>query len=70
MGGAPQYVSHIAQKINEITMAKEKDDAPKIDANRQAKWDAFLEEARKVNPVRFDAQKENGEFDVIPNDFV
>lgn len=36
---------------------------------RQAAWDAFLESARKVNPVRFDAQKANGEFSKIPDSF-
>ncbi len=33
---------------------------------RELAWTAFLERARKVNPVRFDAQKANGEFDTIP----
>jgi len=36
---------------------------------RQERWEAFLVKARKVNPERFDAQKEAGEFDVIPDSF-
>lgn len=38
-------------------------------ADRQARWDAFLADARTVNPARFDRQKENGEFDTIPASF-
>lgn len=37
---------------------------------RETRWEAFLVEARKVNPERFDRQKENGEFETIPNSFV
>ena len=47
-------------------MAKEKDTT--VD-ERQARWEAFLVEARKVNPTRFDAQKANGEFDTISESF-
>lgn len=36
---------------------------------RQEAWDAFLAKARELNPERFDAQKANGEFDKIPEDF-
>lgn len=37
--------------------------------SREARWAAFLIEARKVNPARFDAQKDNHEFDAIPDSF-
>lgn len=43
--------------------------APKVDADRQARWDGFLASAREVNPERFDRQKENGEFNTIPDSF-
>lgn len=38
-------------------------------ATREERWTAFLASARRVNPARFDAQKENKEFDVIPDSF-
>ena len=41
-----------------------------VATTREERWDAFLVEARKVNPARFDAQKANGEFDKIPDSFV
>ena len=41
-----------------------------LGATREARWAAFLAEARKVNPDRFDRQKEAGEFDKIPDQFV
>lgn len=37
---------------------------------REVRWDAFLVKAREVNPERFDRQKQNGEFDTIPDSFV
>lgn len=49
-------------------MAKEKEE--KVVDERQVRWEAFLEKARKVNPDRFDAQKARGEFDVIPDSFL
>ncbi len=49
-------------------MAKEKEE--KAVDPRQEAWDAFLVKARAVNPARFDVQKDAGEFDVIPADFV
>lgn len=39
-------------------------------SDRQARWDAFLVEARKVNPEMFDARKEKGEFDTIPESWI
>ena len=50
-------------------MAKEKDTVETQVDERQVRWEAFLVEARKVNPVRFDAQKANKEFDTIPESF-
>lgn len=46
----------------------------KVDAGRQARWEAFLasaEEQRKRDGVHeiFLSQKANGEFDVIPDSF-
>ena len=40
-----------------------------VDSERKARWDAFLATAREVNPARFDRQKENGEFDEVPDSF-
>lgn len=55
-------------------MAKEKkvetsDDTLKPPSDREQRWAAFLERARKVNPVRFDRQKANHEFDSIPDNW-
>lgn len=50
-------------------MATNKSDAPKVDADRQARWDAFLVKAEKDNAT-FDLQKANGEFETIPDSFV
>lgn len=41
-----------------------------LGATREERWEAFLVEARKVNPERFDRQKANKEFDTIPDSFV
>jgi hypothetical protein len=38
-------------------------------ATREQRWAAFLASARRVNPVRFDLQRENKEFVVIPESF-
>lgn len=37
--------------------------------SREDRWAAFLVEARKVNPERFDRQEANGEFKTIPDSF-
>lgn len=36
---------------------------------RELRWEAFLVEARKVNPERFDRQQANREFATIPDTF-
>lgn len=40
-----------------------------VDADRQARWEAFLEKAEKVNPRQHGLNKANGEFDKIPDSF-
>lgn len=53
-------------------MAKTKKDTEQADApqsEREMRWAAFLEKARLQNPTVFDMQKENGEFDTIPENF-
>ena len=39
-------------------------------SDRQLRWEAFLVKAREVNPERFDRQKENKEFEKIPDSWV
>lgn len=41
--------------------------APKTD--RDVKWEKFLENYAKENPVKFASKKANGEFDKIPASF-
>lgn len=65
-----------------VDVSKVKDTpAPKVAPELQAAWDAFLEKARNsrsevrtqngVSPRDiFDAQKERGEFDTIPQSFL
>lgn len=48
-------------------MAKSDNTVEKTD--RELRWEAFLVEAKKVNPERFDAQQARGEFEVIPETF-
>ena len=48
--------------------------APKVDADRQARWDAFVAKAEEQATENgtlaiFNAQKERGEFDKIPDSF-
>lgn len=40
-----------------------------VDPEREARWEAFLAKAEKDN-AQFSAQKEAGDFDVIPDSFV
>lgn len=76
MEGAADSRSPPSSRDNKITMAK-KDTEDKVDAvevptedkkARQARWEAFLEKAEKENPL-FKWQKDNGDFDTIPDSF-
>ncbi|RJQ33890.1 hypothetical protein C4568_03755 [Candidatus Parcubacteria bacterium] len=37
--------------------------------DRKARWEKFLADAEKQNPVKFAVKKANGEFDEIPESF-
>lgn len=37
--------------------------------DRKARWEAFLEKAKVLNPVKFAQKEKAGEFKVIPEDF-
>lgn len=40
-----------------------------VSGSREARWEAFLEKAQALNPVKFEQKKKNGEFKVIPDSF-
>lgn len=72
---AEKEAAKAEKEAAKLAAAAEKEAATTTDAAepksaRQARWEAFLVEARKVNPERFDRQKDNGEFDTIADTFV
>lgn len=50
-------------------MAKEKEKLEDKEDGRRARWEEWLENARKqrVDPTIFDEQRARGEFDTIPD---
>ena len=52
---------------NQNYMAEKEVKTPK--SERQARWEAYVENYAKKNPVKHAAKKANGEFDTIPASF-
>lgn len=51
--------------------ASVKDDPkPKVDAERQARWEVFCAKVRVQNPTQYDERAAKGEFDAPPESWV
>lgn len=73
VGGMPPLLPAYAPKYTNMTKTKKTEEkvieeVPVL-SEREKRWEAFLVEARKVNPERFDWQKANGDFNSIPDSF-
>lgn len=52
-------------QVDDVGFAPEK-----VSEDRQARWEAYVANYAKKNPVKYQAKKANGEFDIVPVSFV
>ena len=52
-----------------IKLAKEGLEPEQPSAEREARWEAHVENYKEKNPVKYATKKERGEFDKIPDSF-